>query len=106
YISGTYTNIDGPGGLTSANGINNAGQIVGSRGRSSFLLTDGTYTDISVPSAGVTGANGINDAGQIVGAYAGNPHVGPAHGFLLAGRDFNFIDVPGSFATALSGINN
>jgi probable HAF family extracellular repeat protein len=75
-----------PGALeTVANGINDAGQVVGYYGDISgthgFLLdVDGSYTTIDLPGARETIPSGINDAGQIVGSYvdAGGTH----HGFL------------------------
>src|SRR5262249_17272140 len=83
-----FTTIDPPGATqTWANGINDAGQIVGTyrdadNHAHGFLLdVDGSYTTIDVPGATQTWANGINDAGQMVGwySYADNH----AHGFLL-----------------------
>ncbi len=81
-------------GNTSASGINNSGQIVGSYRRAqlitdpqdpsypqkdyfhdSFLLSDGMYTTIEDPNSATSGlgdatqALGINDSGQIVGNY-------------------------------------
>jgi len=93
---GTFTTIDAPGvwddptppcifpGLprcptTFLYGINNAGQIVGysSLGKA-FLLSEGIFTTVDVPSSIDTVASGINDAGKIVGAF-GDPYT---HGFL------------------------
>ena len=56
----------------SANGINDAGQIVGSYANtrshiSGFVDNAGTFSTISVPGAADTVATGINDAGQIAG---------------------------------------
>jgi uncharacterized membrane protein len=70
----TFTSIDYPGATsTSAYGINDAGQIVGSyfsgsTGKS-FLLTSTGFSSFSYPGASQTTAYGINDAGQIVGNY-------------------------------------
>src|SRR5262249_49433851 len=71
--------------LTLAQGINNAGQIVGQYENANvfhgFLLSGGTYTTLDGPSAiNFTVANGINDAGQIVGFYS---NASGNHGFLL-----------------------
>ena len=56
---------------TTAVGINNEGQIVGSFNNNvtylGFLYTDGVYTTISMPGSPVTEPLGINDARQIVG---------------------------------------
>jgi len=86
----TFTPIDFPGATrTFANGINNAGQIVGQYNDASntphgFLLdVDGSYTTLDVPGAiRSTSAGGINDAGQIVGNYRDADAAGTYHGFV------------------------
>jgi uncharacterized membrane protein len=80
----SFTTIDVPGGTgpfgTSAMGINNSGQIVGSYFVSNghhyhgFLDTGGSLTTIDV--SGSTGANGIKDSGHIVGGLL-RQHRGP-----------------------------
>jgi probable HAF family extracellular repeat protein len=83
-----FTTIDVPGADDNvANGINNAGQIVGSFRDAggvfhSFLKDGTTFTTIDVPGAfpGSTQANGINDVGQIVGTFTDATGVG--HGFV------------------------
>ena len=100
----TFTTIDVPGATsTSAYGINDAGQIVGSfnnaTGSHGFLKDGATFTGFNVPGTTDTDASGINDAGQIVGDFGGN-------GFLKDGATFITIDVPGSSFTAASGIND
>src|SRR4051812_4413319 len=70
----SFTQIDPPGAFsTGANGINDAGQIVGgfndSTGTHGFLYTGGSLTQIDVPGASFTTVFGINDAGQIVGQF-------------------------------------
>jgi probable HAF family extracellular repeat protein len=81
YYNGSYTTLADPlGTYTKAQGINDAGQIVGyyldSSGAfaSGFVYTDGVYTTLSVPSF-LAGQNiftrGINDSGQIVGLEPG-----------------------------------
>ena len=98
----TYTTLDDPladwsvtfsngttiSGRTTASGINNGGQIVGSYTASNgngygFLYSGGTYTTIDDPLAsGFTAAQGINSTGQIVGYYNDNSG---QHGFLYSG---------------------
>jgi probable HAF family extracellular repeat protein len=56
YRGGTFTTIDVPGAFsTDADGINNAGQIVGNyrdaAGTHGFLYHDGSFTTIDVPGA-------------------------------------------------------
>src|SRR5436190_1345612 len=85
---GTYTTLDDPLGPrdTIAQGINDAGQIVGyyfdaGNHQHGFLYSGGIYITLDDPSAtNGTFAYGINNAGQIVGSY--NDGSG-AHGFLL-----------------------
>src|SRR5262245_11021030 len=75
----TFTRIDVPGASdTSANGINNAGQIVGSASSSGFLYSGGSFTQIGL----LTFANGINNAAQIVGSWfsGGPPGDSATHG--------------------------
>jgi hypothetical protein len=104
YTGGTFTQIDVPG---EADGINDAGQIVGSfsnsTGTHGFLDTGRTFTQIDVPGASFTAAGGINDAGQIVGVFI-NSTVN--HGCLDTGGTFTQIDVPGGGNTQANGINN
>src|SRR5438046_2675781 len=79
----TFTQIDIPGAaFTSAFGINDAGQIVGSfldaTGEHAFLDTAGTFLQINFPGVLFsTGAFGINDAGQIVGRFSASPGGSP-----------------------------
>ena len=73
---GTYTQIDVPRATqTYGNGINSAGDVVGSYLDSSnvqhgFLLSGDIFTTIDNPLGGWTYASGINDHGQVVG-YGG-----------------------------------
>ena len=71
---------------TTAYGINESGQIVGTYVDESFfnrfhgfLLSDGIYSLLEPPGSLQSQALGINDAGQIVGWYDGP---GGQHGFL------------------------
>jgi len=110
-----YTTIEDPnsstsvlGDATTANGINDSGQIVGNYYDSStihgFLVSGGTYTTIDFPGAVAGSANAINDSGQIVGDYGDG--AGGEHGYLLSGGQFTTIDVPGAVGlTAAEGIN-
>ena len=96
----TYTTLDDPSGVmgtTTATGINNAGQIVGTYQTVTsghqihgFLYSGGTYTTIDDPLAtGKSSATGINDAGQVVGFYLGND--GHFHGFLYSGGAYTAL---------------
>jgi len=107
-----FTTFDVPGASsTQANGINDAGQIVGwytgAGGNRGFLLDiDGSYTTFDVPDATQTSANGITNSGQNVGV---DLDAGSAdHGFLLdIDGSYTTLDVPGATrGTYAEGINN
>jgi len=107
----TYTPIVVPGGIdTTAYGINNAGQVVGSvdttNGTQGFMDSGGSFTTFAAPGAVQTTALGINNTGQIVGsAFDGT---NPTQGFLYSGGTFTPINNPtgtGQFLQA-SGIND
>jgi probable HAF family extracellular repeat protein len=109
-----YTTLDVPGSLdTFANGINDAGQVVGwwadRNGRDhGFLYSEGRYTTLDAPGATfASAAYGINDFGQIIGAYQNQP--ASSRGFLLNGTTYTDIVPPGASSSsniAPAGINN
>jgi uncharacterized membrane protein len=133
----TVTTLDDPSapspgfpGSTRAEGINNAGQIVGSFTVTTIDPTSltnfgffydpngGTFATIDsglVFHGGLGGgifAQGINDASQVVGYYGGfdnptNPTVG-TYGFLYSGGTFTALNDPLASppATFAYGINN
>src|SRR5262249_41558435 len=83
YSGGTYTSVDDPLADprlgTEADGINNAGEIVGwyedATARHGFLYNPNSnvfppFFTRDYPSRGDTLAHGINDAGQIVGEHS------------------------------------
>jgi len=91
-VSYTFTSLDVPGALsTTAKGINNVGQIVGTYGHSDgvltwdipYVLSGGSFVPISerfltAPFAsGSSSANDINDAGQIVGHFGDGNYLLP-----------------------------
>jgi uncharacterized repeat protein (TIGR01451 family) len=83
WYNGHITSIDVPGASsTSANGINEGGQIVGAfsdaRGTHGFILDQGAFTTIDIPGAS-TNILGINAVGDIVGIMTDG--VGD-HGFV------------------------
>jgi hypothetical protein len=119
---GTYTTLDDPlavhGGVvpgTSAQGINDVGQVVGSytgffsdvgpSGTFGFLYSGGTYIALNVPGATQTYAYGINNAGQIAGYYTTGS---VSHGFIYDGSTYTTLDDPlaGPGGTFAYGINN
>src|SRR5262249_47624024 len=100
----TFVNFDDPNGVghTVANGINAAGQVVGSysngSGNHGFVRSaDGSsFTNFDDPKAGPFGtfANGINGAGQVAGWYSDS--AGANHGFVRSadGSTFTNFDNP------------
>jgi probable HAF family extracellular repeat protein len=120
----TFTPIDvtlpgyAVGGL--ANGINDAGQIVGSydpggyQAQRGFLREpSGTVTAIMVPGyESSTVAYGINNSGQVVGYFLWNTGVYPYQrntlGFLKVGGTYTTINAgaPGTTSSGAYGINN
>ena len=97
--SATFRTFDFPGSTqTQANGINNAGDIVGGYIDSAhvahgFLLSRGRFTTIDFPGATLTDAHGITPSGQIVGTYIDAADKG--HGFLLVPRHIHDHRFPG-----------
>jgi uncharacterized membrane protein len=103
--AGTFTMIMFLGLPTFANGINNAGQVVGYTGAFGFIEKGGVFTTFSAPS-GNTHAFGINNSEQIVGyASAGVEGLGQ-EAFLYSSGVFRAIDPPGATNSAASGIND
>ena len=102
-----FTTIDVPGATsTVGNGINDAGQIVGTYdNQHGFLFSNGSYTTVDVAGVQFTQASGINASGQIVGYYGGPTFSGQLNGFLLSGGVYTTLGVPGSTLTAAFGIN-
>ena len=113
FSNGTYVTLNDPLGAdgTLANGIDNAGQIVGeyldAHGSThGFLFSSGTYTTIDDP-LGINGtdAKGINDAGEIVGYYLDGSSV--AHGFVYNNGTYVTLNDPSAAnGTFAEGIND
>jgi probable HAF family extracellular repeat protein/ELWxxDGT repeat protein len=107
-----YTSINAPlaNNLAFAQGINNAGQIVGwyqdsSGNNHGFLYTGGTYTALDCPLATNTTAQAINDQGEIVGSYTGQDHV--SHSFLYSNGSYTTLGGPlGAVSFTVTGIND
>jgi uncharacterized membrane protein len=108
----TFSDIDYPGAIwTQANGINDAGEIVGSFLDSSggsevehgFRYSSGTFTAIDFPGGKATAAAGINAAGDVVGVWLG---LTALHGFMLRAGAFTPIDFPLARKTTAWGIND
>src|SRR5437763_323260 len=103
----SYSTISDPlaSGNTFAQGINNAGQIVGYYDSSGFLYSGSTYTTITDPLAtGVTAAYGINNTGQIVGYYTDTTG---AHAFVYSNGIYTTLNDPlATSGTYAFGVND
>jgi uncharacterized membrane protein len=99
---GTITTIGVPGCecASTANGINNAGQIVGSACVGGLLYKAGQFTSILIPGA-FRSAPWINDGGQIVGSakYVVNNQA-VFRGFLDDAGLFTTTGIPNSTSCA------
>lgn len=102
YSNGIYTPLVGPGSfiITSADGINDIGQIVGD-GTAGYVETNGNLSVVTFTPGG------INNAGEIVGYCCGLA----TDGYLDVGGTLITFDYPGSSSvvtviTQPSGINN
>src|ERR1700692_4239840 len=90
YNNGTYTTLSDPlaVGPTSAYGINDAGQVVGSYFDATsvhgYIYSNGNYTTLSFPGSTSTTLYGINNSGQIVGNYLPGGGSGVMQGFLYS----------------------
>ena len=114
WHGGVFTNVPFPlpptGALSFVNGINNAGQIVGSYfpqpapAPTGFVLVDRHVTELVPPGVLGSAAIGINDADVIVGTYITADLHG--HGLLYSDGAYQTIDVPGAINTWLNAINN
>jgi probable HAF family extracellular repeat protein len=110
-IAATYTDISPPGSLlTIAQGINAAGQVVGSAilspgGAHAFLREPGGAITLFQIGSLRTYARGINDTGLIAG-FTSPPAAASAQSFVGTSSGFETLMVPGSDDTFAEGINN
>lgn len=108
----TFTTISFPGATeTRADGINDAGQVVGyysGSGDRGFLYSGGTFTTIHASTLGASKsyALGINNVGAITGLYY-RPDTGPRqHAFETIGGAYTEIVPPNSTDATGNDINN
>ncbi len=114
---GVCSAIAVPGALyTTAEGINNAGVVVGTYvtqdvGQFGYIYSGGQFTTLNAPNSLWTMAFGINDAGVVVGAYGPATPVCncvadiEAHGFTYSNGAFTTFNV-GLSQTIPLAINN
>ena len=109
YADGTMTDLGTLGGDSStANGINDNGQVVGGSHISSgathaFLHAGGAMTDLGTLGGTSSYATAINNAGQIAGWS--DTASGESHAFLYSGgrmRDLGTLGGNGSLANAIN----
>jgi probable HAF family extracellular repeat protein len=112
YSGGNYTTLPSPPGAPAgaplwANGINDAGDIVGVYNRvHGFLYSGGTYTFLDVPGASATIPCAINNFGQVVGTYRNATGL---RGFLYSAGtgDYTILPTPkGASDLTVYGIND
>ena len=113
YVSYAFTTVDDPKGIlgTVANGINDAGQIVGSyvdnNGKShGFVLSNGVYTTVDVPFFAQTWVTAINNTGAIAGYYS---DASGTYGFIYSGGTYTYLSDPDPnnvLDTEITGIND
>lgn len=111
YAQFTYASLDFPAGtLTTARGINNHGDIVGTYRvvppRHALLIRAGQYIPLApntILGTHYSEAFGINDPGDVVGRFIGDD--GFVHGFLLSGGTVTTLDFPGASDTYPFGIS-
>lgn len=134
YSNGNFATASG--NVITAEGVNNAGQVVGSTSSDNVHPYDinntsqvvGTFTDshnamqsffsaganttqLSFPGASSTAARGLNDQGQVVGFWNGTDNAFPgltiAHGFVYENGVWSVLDASaGTGGTFAGGINN
>jgi probable HAF family extracellular repeat protein len=114
YSDGTFTPLANfsEASRAHANGINNAGQVVGEFGFGTqatlaYLWSpnapEQTISSVTNPgSNAIDKAYGVNDAGQVVGVDLPFGE----KGFVWQNGSFSFLKVPGASATEAHGINN
>src|SRR5260370_22913040 len=109
YVNGIFRTMDFGSVLTSTNGINRGGEMVGFYSNSGvdlqgFLSQGQHLITINFPGATRTGATGVSGTGVIVGEYHdSNAHI---HGFVLQGGAYASIDYPAALVTLATGVNS
>jgi hypothetical protein len=108
YENGKFTQI-GPVAHSSASGINDMGEIVGTYVTkypltAAFLWNGQQYTQLSVPGAQTTEGVSINNQGAI--ALIGTYLTPPTRSYLYHQGKYTEIKVPGATQTYVYGINN
>ncbi len=111
----TYTALSLPQSLAATNvqlfGVNDQNQVAGLSYEENgtvkgFIYSQGSYTQISVPSFANTAVFDINNNGQIIGT-TGNGNLGQqSQGFLLSAASYQLFSIPGSTHFVPQSIND
>ena len=110
YTNGVMVDLDTTGrSWSSANAINQRGQIVGEMTASSgmihaFLYTNGTMLDLGTLGGGYSSAKGINDSGVIVGESYGAD--GNTYAFVYSNNVMSSLGTLGGSYSSARAINN
>lgn len=107
--AGRFTGINDPDATfgTMAFGISKAGEIVGSYDNAhGFVFENGRYRTVDAPQlpgeSHNTQLNGLSNLGWIAGqVFMG----GIWRGFWIVGKDFDFLQAPGTIDSQVTGIN-
>ena len=103
YFGGTMQDLGTlSGGNSSANAINNLGQVAGVSGNRAFLYSGVSMQDLGTLGGSYSYAFGINDAGHVTGNSAIG---GASHVFLFANGSMSDLGTLGRGGYAM-GINN
>lgn len=109
YSNGTMTDLCLPGCQDGvAQGINDAGQVVGQADGHAFLYSAGTIIDLGTLGGPQSTAYGINDSGQIVGesdTAQSTPLITVRHAFLHSGGTMVDLGTLGGSGSSAHGIN-
>lgn len=111
YANGTFTPIAYPkAAYTEADGINDNGWVVGiyvdTKGvQHGFYWDTAKYHAITVKGAFATTAWAINN-NNVITVYTTDSSGLPVDAFLLSGKKYTLVDVPGYTENAIHGINN
>jgi 6-phosphogluconolactonase (cycloisomerase 2 family)/uncharacterized membrane protein len=107
-----FSSLDYPGGtLTTARGINDRGDIVGTYRiappRHALLIRKKQFIPLAPTTflgTNLSDAFKINERGDVVGQYVGNDE--RTHGFLLSGGKVTTLNFPGASDTFAYGVND
>ena len=107
-----YTPKQADQAATTANGVNDHGEIAGTLTRTNGQVTgffrnaQGIFTDIIAPDSVLTRPFSLNNNGDVVGQYRSNDSSQTRHAFIWNNGTFSTITPPGASGTTAIGIND